>query len=69
MKAVNQYITNDLLDFITFEFKNKEGVVEAIPSNFKGYISSFGASIIQSGLIPTLAFYSQKENAEEDNRR
>jgi CRISPR-associated protein Cmr5 len=30
----------------------------SVPKQFKGYISSFGASVIQSGLMPTLAFYS-----------
>jgi CRISPR-associated protein Cmr5 len=29
-----------------------------IPKEFKGYISSFGAAAIQSGLIPALAFFS-----------
>lgn len=30
---------------------------DAIPSSYNGYISSFGASIIQSGLKPTLALF------------
>lgn len=36
-----------------------------IPSQFKGYISSFGASVISSGLLPTIAFYSNQGAAEE----
>ena len=28
-----------------------------IPSAYNGYISSFGASVIQSGLLPTLALF------------
>jgi CRISPR-associated protein Cmr5 len=37
-----------------------------IPKQFKGYISSFGASVIQSGLMPTLAFYSDAKKAKGD---
>ena len=29
-----------------------------VSSEFKGYISSFGASVIQSGLLPSLSFYT-----------
>lgn len=35
---------------------------DIIPSSYNGYISSFGASIIQSGLKPTLALF-ENENA------
>jgi len=35
---------------------------ETIPSSYNGYISSFGASIIQSGLKPTLALF-ENENS------
>ncbi len=39
-----------------------------VPKEFKGYISSFGASIIQAGLLPTLAFYSDK-SADSKSKR
>ncbi|ABR54022.1 CRISPR-associated protein, Cmr5 family [Methanococcus vannielii SB] len=41
-----------------------------VDNEYSGYISSFGASIIQSGLIPAVAFYSQpgKEGNVKDNR-
>jgi CRISPR-associated protein Cmr5 len=32
-----------------------------IPKEYKGYISSMGASIIQTGLLPTLAFFQNDE--------
>ena len=33
---------------------------------FKGYISSFGASVAQAGLLPTIIFYeNQSEQAKE----
>jgi CRISPR/Cas system CMR-associated protein Cmr5 small subunit len=37
-----------------------------VPSEFNGYISSFGASIISSGLLPSIIYYSQKKSANED---
>ncbi len=39
---------------------------DAVKKEYEGYFSSFGASIIQSGLIPTLAFYSDGGNADPD---
>ena len=39
-----------------------------VPKEFKGYISAFGASIIQAGLIPTLAFYSDKDADAKSDR-
>lgn len=38
------------------------------PKAYKGYISSLNASIIQSGLIPALAFY-ENEDSQADNDR
>jgi CRISPR-associated protein Cmr5 len=39
----------------------------AVDSEFRGYISAFGASLIQAGLIPTLAFYADREaNSAKD---
>jgi len=38
-----------------------------IAKEMNGYISSFGASIISSGLLPTIIFYSQ-EGKSEGNR-
>jgi len=31
------------------------------PSSYNGYISSFGASVIQSGLTPTLALFENRD--------
>lgn len=36
-----------------------------ISSEFNGYISSFGASIISAGLLPSVIFYSQKGESKE----
>lgn len=32
---------------------------DGVPSEFNGYISSFGAAMINSGLLPSIIFYSQ----------
>jgi len=37
-----------------------------VKKQFKGYIASFGAAVIQTGLIPAVAFYSVQAGAEED---
>ena len=33
---------------------------------FKGYISSFGASVAQAGLLPTVIFYENKSDQAKD---
>jgi len=39
-----------------------------IPSTYNGYISSFGASIIQSGLLPTLALFENENASTKENK-
>ena len=34
---------------------------QGIPSEYKGYISTFGAMVIQNGLIPALAYFEKNE--------
>ncbi len=41
----------------------------AIPKQYNGYISSFGASVVQSGLIPAVAFFSNSDNTEKDRAK
>jgi len=55
-KKVNELIPKALTAI------EKSGMVDAgkVDKEYKGYISSMGASIIQSGLLPTLAFYSNE---------
>lgn len=36
---------------------------------FKGYISSFGASIAQAGLLPTVIFYENKSDSAQDRTK
>ena len=39
-----------------------------IPSAYNGYISAFGASIIQSGLLPTLALFENTDASTKENK-
>jgi len=38
----------------------------SVHSEFKGYISSFGAAVIQSGILPALIFFEDKGGAQKD---
>lgn len=48
--------------------KELKGPDQAIPKVYKGYISSLGASLIQSGLLPTLAIFSADDSGDEGDR-
>jgi CRISPR-associated protein Cmr5 len=39
-----------------------------IPSAYNGYISSFGASVMQSGLLPTLALFENTNASTKENK-
>ena len=43
--------------------------IEKIDKEFNGYISSFGASIISAGLLPSIIFYSQKGDSDSDRHK
>ncbi len=61
-RAIEGYITK-AIEVLESRFEN--GV---IPSSYNGYISSFGASVIQSGLKPTLALF-ENENANTKEKK
>lgn len=42
----------------------REGIV---PKAYEGYINSFGANINQSGLLPTLIFFNNDKNKEQES--
>lgn len=69
-KKVEEYIPRAIkeIELIFPECKEK-----GLPKELNGYICSFGASIIQSGLIPAVAFYERKEtkgsNEVAENRK
>lgn len=39
-----------------------------VPKSYKGYISSFGASMLQAGILPTIAFYSDEDADSIESR-
>lgn len=49
--------------------KDKNENEYKIAKECKGYISSFGASIIQSGMIPTIAFFENEEGQAKSERK
>lgn len=61
-KSVTKYFVaaNDAINSGGFLNDNKN-----IPSAYKGAVSAFGASIIMSGLVPTMQFYM----ADSENKR
>ena len=60
-KEIENYIQK-AIDVLSDKF-----IQGVIPSAYNGYISAFGASIIQSGLKPTLALYeNQNASTKED---
>jgi len=60
-KKIEKYIPKAM------QVLNEEFPDGVIPSAYNGYISTFGVSIIQSGLLPTLAlFENQQANTKED---
>jgi len=61
-KRIEKYIP-EAMKVLDATFEN--GIV---PSSYNGYISSFGASIIQSGLKPTLALF-ENENAKTEEKK
>jgi CRISPR-associated protein Cmr5 len=46
----------------------KEHETKPIDSEFQGYISSFGASVLQMGLLPTLAVFADEDSGSAQDR-
>ncbi|MDP0505813.1 MAG: type III-B CRISPR module-associated protein Cmr5 [Fusobacterium sp. JB019] len=61
-KKVEEYIPK-VIKLIEEEFKDSN---KGLPKELTGYITSFGAAIIQSGLIPAVAFYEREESNGSD---
>jgi len=58
-RNIEKYIPK-ALEVLSEQYPDK-----VIPSAYNGYISSFGASIIQSGLLPTLALFENENNQDK----
>jgi len=63
MKNIQKYIPGAVE--VAKKYLAKDG---KIPDKMNGYISSFGASVISAGLLPTLVFFSQKGESEGRNK-
>ena len=50
------------------EILNQEFSDGVIQSAYNGYISSFGASVLQSGLLPTLALFENTNASNKENK-
>jgi CRISPR-associated protein Cmr5 len=73
-KNVEAYIPKVLEELKLLEKMKKEDKDElrfpnGIPSSYNGYISSFGASIIQSGLLPTLALFENTNSKTAQEKK
>ena len=42
---------------------------DKIPSKFNGYIASFGPSVVQAGMLQTLAFYSRDDGEGKERKK
>lgn len=67
-KNIEKYIPTALEKIDNFFIKELKKLYpklkeKSIPSEYNGYISSFGASMLQSGLKPTLALF-ENENSK-----
>ncbi len=60
-KRVENYIPK-ALEVLEKKFK------DSIPSEYNGYISSFGASLIQSGLKATVALFENKNSQSKSDK-
>lgn len=58
MKRLNELIS------IGVDVLKSTANVNKLDEKFDGYISSFGASLIYAGLLPTVIFYSRRGGAE-----
>jgi CRISPR-associated protein Cmr5 len=61
MNKIDKLIPAAMKAVTAFVIINKK-----VPREFNGYISSFGASVISSGLLPTIVFFSQEGKSNGD---
>lgn len=63
-EKINNLIPKAMQAIVNSKIANSSGVVA---KEYKGYISSMGASIIQAGLLATLAFYQNDSGKKADS--
>lgn len=57
-----------VIDYINDNNNKIKNLENKVPREFNGYIANFGASIIQSGLLATVAFFERKESKSKEDR-
>lgn len=67
MKKINSEILGRALKAISNSHLFKSGQI--LEKEYDGYISSFGASVINSGLLPALSFYTDVHKSKSKPRR
>ena len=72
MKMTEQWITQAAASLLRVGIVKKQEEkgrpAYLYPKPFKGYISSFAATVVQSGLLPTLDIYEKEDSAAEASR-
>lgn len=66
MKKINYELIQSASDIL-----NNSGLVHdnMVASELNGYVSSFGAAAVQSGLIPAIYFYAQDEDPDSKRKK
>lgn len=67
MKGYQKYFDAADKAIPTNQIATQKGTKMVIKSSYKGAVSSFSASLIMSGLIPTLQFYSAESDKRDAN--
>lgn len=65
LDTATENLKDDIINEISVEASE---TIEVVPKQFNGYISSFGASVIQSGLIPSVIFFEDETARPEEKR-
>lgn len=64
---IDEFMKNN--KFLKKDDKEDDKKFKEIPKEYKGYISNFGASIIQSGLVSTVAFFEADDSNSKSNKK
>lgn len=66
MKRIEKLIPAAITSIIDCKIATKHIDEYQVESEFSGYISSLGASIVSAGLLPTMIFFSNKGGSKAD---
>jgi len=66
MRIKKEYLQRAIESIIVKEIYNEEN--NCVPKEYNGYISSFGASIRQAGLLATILFFENTSSSASQDR-